>query len=395
MAEEPFFIEINCQQKNHEGERICGDVFLMERIKEENRIIAVLSDGMGHGVKANILATLTATMALNFTKEHKDFHTIAEIIMNTLPVCSVRQISYSTFTIVDIEMNGKVSILEYDNPGAVIFRGKKPIYPEWQCVILESEKNKGKELRVCTFEPEKGDRIIFCSDGVLQSGLGSKKFPFGWGMDNLTHFIEDSLQKAPFISAQKLSRKVLNMAIGNDNYKPKDDTSCASIYFREPRKLLIVTGPPYEKHKDIELAMAVHHFQGKKIVCGATTAEIVARELGLEIRDSFEFVDKDLPPISFINGISLVTEGILTLGKVTNILIDYNSNYMLSRGPADQIVELILESDEIHMIIGTRINIAHQDPTLPVELEIRRTVVKRIARLLEDKFLKEVTVEFI
>jgi hypothetical protein len=214
-------------------------------------------------------------------------------------------------------------------------------------------------------------------------------------MDNLTHFIEDSLQKAPFISAQKLSRKVLNMAIGNDNYKPKDDTSCASIYFREPRKLLIVTGPPYEKHKDIELAMAVHHFQGKKIVCGATTAEIVARELGLEIRDSFEFVDKDLPPVSFINGINLVTEGILTLGKVTNILIDYNSNYLLGRGPADQIVELILESDEIHMIIGTRINIAHQDPTLPVELEIRRTVVKRIARLLEDKFLKEVTVEFI
>src|SRR3989339_273744 len=395
MMNQPFYIEVNCQQKNHEDERICGDVFLSERVKEENRIVTVLSDGMGHGVKANILATLTATMALNFTREHKDFNTIAEIIMNTLPVCSVRKISYSTFTIVDIEMDGKVSILEYDNPPATIYRDNRNFDPEWQCIILDSEKNKGKELRCCTFYPEKGDRIVFCSDGVVQSGLGSKRYPFGWGNEGLMAFVEETISKMPFISARQLAKKVLNTAIGNDNYHPKDDTSCASIYFREPRKLLIVTGPPYEKNKDNDLAMAVHKFEGKKIVCGATTAEVVARELGLEIRDSFEFLDNDLPPISYINGINLVTEGILTLGKVTEILRNYDSNYSLGHGPADQIVELILQSDEIHIIVGTRINIAHQDPTLPVELEIRRTVVKRIVRLLEEKFLKEVTMEYI
>jgi hypothetical protein len=392
---QPFYIEVNCQQKNHEDERICGDVFLSERVKEENRIVAVLSDGMGHGVKANILATLTATMALNFTREHKDFHTIAEIIMKTLPVCSVRKISYSTFTIIDIEIDGKVSILEYDNPPASIFRNNKPYEPEWQCIILESEENRGKELRSCTFYPEKGDRIVFCSDGVAQSGLGSRKLPFGWGSDRMNQFISETLEKKPFISARQLAKKVINVAVSNDNYHPKDDTSCASFYFREPRKLLIVTGPPYEKKKDIELAMAVHKYQGKKIICGATTAEVIARELGLEIRDSFEFIDNDLPPISYINGINLVTEGILTLGKVTEMLREHDSNSVLGHGPADQIVDLILQSDEIHIIIGTRINIAHQDPTLPVELEIRRTVVKRIVRILEEKFLKEVTMEYI
>lgn len=390
-----FYIELNCQQKNHDGERICGDVFLSKRIKEEKRIVAVLSDGMGHGVKANILATLTATMALNFTKEHKDFNTIAEIIMNTLPVCSVRQISYSTFTIIDIEMDGKVSILEYDNPQTIILRGHNEFEPEWKCIILDSEKNRGKELRSCTFYPEKGDRIIFCSDGVVQSGLGTKRYPFGWGNKNLVHFITDTLEKNPYISARKLAKNVINIAVGNDNYKPKDDTSCGSVYFREPRKLLLVTGPPYEKKKDIDLAMSVYKYNGKKIICGATTAEIVARELGLEIRDSMEFLDPELPPISFIDGINLVTEGILTLGKVAELLRNYDSNFVAGRGPADQIVELILKSDEIHLIIGTRINIAHQDPTLPIELEIRRTLVKRIARLLEEKFLKEVSVEFI
>lgn len=390
-----FYIEVNCQQKNHDGERICGDVFLSERIKEENRIVAVLSDGMGHGVKANILATLTATMALNFTREHKDFNTIAEIIMNTLPVCSVRKISYSTFTIVDIEMDGKVSILEYDNPQTTIYRDNRFYEPEWKCIILDSEKNRGKELRSCTFYPEKGDRIVFCSDGIVQSGLGSKRYPFGWGNDNLTQFITDTLKQKPYISARKLAKTALNVAVSNDNYKPKDDTSCATVYFREPRKLLIVTGPPYEKKKDIDLAMAVHKFEGKKILCGATTAEVVARELGLEIRDSMEFLDNDLPPISYIEGINLVTEGILTLTKVTEILREHDHNYVPGRGPADQIVELILKSDEINIIIGTRINIAHQDPTLPVELEIRRTVVKRIVRILEEKFLKEVSTDFI
>jgi len=118
--EREFFIEVNSQQRNHHGERICGDVFLSENVREESRIITVLSDGMGHGVKANILATLTSTMALNFTKEHKEPDRIAEIIMNTLPVCSERKISYATFSIVDLESDGRANILEYDNPRCII-----------------------------------------------------------------------------------------------------------------------------------------------------------------------------------------------------------------------------------------------------------------------------------
>lgn len=393
--ENTFYIEVDCQQKNHEGERICGDVFLSERIKSEGRTIVVLSDGMGHGIKANMLATLTATMALNFTKEHKDVNRIAEIIMNTLPVCSQRKISYSTFTIVDIESDGRTTILEYDNPNALIFRDGKKFDPEWKCIILQSEKNAGKELRSCTFDAQIEDRIIFCSDGISQSGLGSDKYPFGFGVDNIEAFVKRLITNDPKISAYKLSGKVVSIAYQNDGYHAKDDTSCASIYFREPRKLLICTGPPYEESRDKILADAVRNFDGRKILCGATTGDIIARELNLKITDSFEFDDPDLPPISYMPGIDLVTEGILTLSKVSEILKVYNNNYQLGKGPADQIVKLIKDSDEIQFIIGTRINIAHQDPNLPVELEIRRTVVKRIAKTLEQKFLKEVSLKFI
>lgn len=390
-----FYIEVNSQQRNHDGERICGDVFLYRYIKEEDRVIAVLSDGMGHGVKANILATLTSTMAMNFTIEHKEVDTIAEIIMNTLPVCSERKISYSTFTIVDIESSGKTNILEYDNPATIILRGSQIFDPSWKQVILNKGKNAGKMLNTCSFISSKEDRIILCSDGVAQSGMGSESFPFGWGRDEVAAYASSLVKGEASISAKTLSGKIVTMAHKNDSYKAKDDISCAIIYFRDPRKLLICSGPPYEKEKDRDLSEKVKNYPGKVILCGGTTADIVARELNKTIIDELIFEDPELPPESFIDGIDLVTEGILTLQKVNEILKSYNNSVRLGKGPADKIVRLIMESDEIHFIIGTRINIAHQDPTLPVELEIRRTVIKRIARLLEEKWLKKVSFEYI
>jgi hypothetical protein len=390
-----FYIEVNSQQRNHDEERICGDVFLYRYIREEERVIAVLSDGMGHGVKANILATLTATMALNFTREHKEVDRIAEIIMNTLPVCSDRKISYSTFTIVDIENSGKANILEYDNPSAIILRGNKELDIQWKKVVLDKGKNSGKVLRTCTFMPEKEDRIIFCSDGVSQSGMGSESLPFGWERDSIAVYASQLVTSESSISAVMLAGKIVTMAHKNDAYKAKDDISCAIIYFREPRKLMICTGPPFEKEKDKELAAKVSGYKGKVILCGGTTADIVARELNRSIVDELIFEDPELPPESFLEGIDLVTEGILTLQKVNEILKTYNNSIRLGKGPADKIVKMLMESDEIHFIIGTRINIAHQDPNLPVELEIRRTVVKRIARLLEEKWLKKVSFEYI
>ena len=390
-----FYIEVACEQRSYGQERICGDVFLSRKVKEESRTIAVLSDGMGHGVKANVLATLTATMAVNFTMEHKAPDRIADIIMNTLPVCSERHMSYSTFTIVDIEHDGMTTILEYDNPRSIILRENKPFDPGWKTVVIESDRNAGKEIHSCRFQPLIEDRIICCSDGISQSGLGSDKYPLGWGGDRVREYAIQLVGNSPKISASKLSEKLVNMAYRNDGFHSRDDTSCAAVYFREPRKLLIVTGPPYEKENDPELGKAVSSFKGKKVICGATTADIIARELELEIEDSLVFDDPELPPVSHMEGIDLVTEGILTITKVTRILKEFSPSYTPGKGPADRIVKLVRKSDEIHFIIGTRINVAHQDPNLPVELEMRRTVVRRMAHLLEDKFLKEVTIRYI
>jgi len=389
-----FYIEINCQQKNHTEERVCGDVFLSKRIKEEGRFIIVLSDGLGHGIKANLLAILTSTLAANFTEERQSISRIADTIMNTLPVDEVKQLNYSTFTIIEIDGEGEIKILEFENPGTLIFRGGRLYEPIWNGIVIESAKNNGREVLSTSFIPQKEDRIVFCTDGVVQSGLGSELYPTGWGQDNFKDFVLESISEEHDISAVKLAGRVINKANLNDQFFPKDDMSCAVVYFREPRKLMICTGPPQNEEDDKEYAAILEAFSGKKIICGATTSDIIAREWKKEITDSNIITDPELPPVSHMEGTELITEGILTLSKVNEILKAYNQSTKMGKGPADEIVKLILDSDEIHFLSGTKINVAHQDPTLPMDLELRRTVVHRITRVLEEKFLKEVSMRF-
>jgi hypothetical protein len=391
---EQYYIEVGVNQRNHDRERICGDMFLSEKLKDEQRVISVLTDGMGHGIKANVLATLTAKMAMNFTKDKKEFNRIAEVILNTLPVCSERKISYATFSIVDIQIGGNTRILEYGNPQTIVIRDEKILNLEWHSVITTSEKVRHDELAMCEFTQQKGDRILMFSDGVTQSGLGSKKYPLGFGHENLEQFILDLMHNDKRISAQNLARKIVNIAHLNDNYKAKDDTSCACIYLRTPRKLMLSTGPPVDKAKDSYVADLVKNFDGKKIVSGSTTAELLSREWLEPVIDEPAHYP-GFPPTSRMKGADLVTEGVITLNAVAEILDGYKPTYVLSQTPPDRIIKMLLESDEITILMGAKLNKSHLDPTLPTQFELRRTVVKRLIGLLETKFLKDVNVIYI
>jgi len=392
-----YHAEVGYFQMNHEGEKICGDVFLSKRIPEENRVLCVLSDGMGHGVRANVLATLTATISLNFSMEHKDANALAGIIMKALPVCSERKISYATFTIIDISIEGDtVSILEYDNPQTFILRGSRIYEPQWTHVKYEGDVKDKRvmDLKKCSFVPQIEDRIVFCSDGITQSGLG-KGMTMGWGRNGLIQFVREVIEKTPTISAAGLAERVVKRAAANDLHTPKDDLTCGVVYFRQPRKALICTGPPFNPEKDNEFANILKNFNGKKIVSGATTTEIIARELGRPVTIE-ERTDPALPPSSKMKGIDLVTEGVLTLSKATYMLnnVNINSNTQFGKGPADQICKLLLDTDEIYILVGTKINESHHDPTLPVEIEIRKTLIQRLTKVLSEKFMKVVVVKY-
>ena len=390
-----YHVEVGNYQTFHDGERICGDVFISKRIPEENRVLAVLSDGMGSGVKANVLATLTATIALNLSQEHKKAKTIAEIIMKALPVCSERNISYATYTIIDISIDtNEVSILEYDNPQTIIMRGNRVFEPNWDQIDVDAGSDKRLlDLKVATFEPQLEDRIVFCSDGITQSGLGMGLVA-GWGRNNLREEVKLLISNNRTISATELAEKIVKKAASNDLHVPKDDLTCAVVYFREPRRTMICTGPPVQPEKDPQFAEKLRGFAGKKIISGATTTEIISRELKRSVVDE-PIVDHTLPPTSKMEGIDLITEGVLTLSKVVYLLANViNPNYQYGKGPADRICELLLGSDEIHILVGTKINENNIDLTQPVEFEIRKNLIQRLAKILMDKYLKVVYMEF-
>jgi len=391
-----YHVEIDVQQKKPKGEIACGDVFQSNITKEEGRTILVMSDGIGHGIKASVLATLTTTMALKYTKLHTKPEVAASIIMNALPKSSDGKENYATFTIIELEPDGKVRIINYDNPPVLIIRNGNLFQPKEYELKIRGEENLGKLLRCREFNAYKEDRIIFMSDGIPQSGLGNDRHPMGWGMEKIEEFILNQIDRMRNISATKLSRKIINQAVMNDNFSVKDDATCGVIYFREPRKFMLITGPPFYKIKDYDFVGRIQGFEGKKIICGGTTAEIIARELNLEVK--IQHVIKDihsLPPAASMKGFEMITEGILTLGKVEEILEDYNSDTKLEDSPAEQVVKLLLQHDSIDIIVGTRINWAHQDPEQPLELELRKFVVKRIVKILIYKFFKKVKVEYI
>ncbi len=390
-----YHFDVDIQQKMPLGQIVCGDVFYTRRIKEEGRVILVLSDGIGHGVKANVLATLTASMALNYSSLHTKPDIAAHIFMRALPRSRDGKESYATFTIIEIEVDGMVRIVNYDNPPTLIFRNGDFFAPREIEVNIRGAENVGKILRIREFKPIKGDRIIFMTDGVVQSGLGGKRYPMGWGLDQVREFVQNQIARENEISATRLSKKILNQAAMNDLFELKDDTSCGIIHFRQPREFMLITGPPFYKIKDFEFVKRITEFPGKKIICGGTTAEIVARELDLEVQIQHRYYEAAIPPVADMEGFEMVTEGILTMGKVEEILESYTSDTRLGNSPPEEVVKLLMEHDIIHIIVGTRINWAHQDPDQSMDLEIRKVVVKRIVRLLEERFLKNIVVELV
>lgn len=391
--QESFFADLGYSQCCKDGEEICGDAFKFRKSADDERVIAVLSDGLGSGVKANILASMTASMALKFAAESEDniIHS-AEIMMSALPICQVRKISYATFTIVNVGLHGSVRIIEMGNPAFLFYHGNE--LREVPFRELESKRWENRRMKIYHFDMSVNSRVIFFSDGISQAGMGSEKLPLGWRENGCAEFVTGVLADRPDISSHEISELVLREAKRKEpGLVNKDDMTCASLYLRHPREMLLFTGPPYDPKHDSECAQAIANFHGDTVISGGTSAEIVARELKRELKMDLKNVSPDMPPQSFMEGVSLVTEGIFTLSRTAQYLENFDGVHRPD--PAGRLTEIMLRNDIINVLVGTRINEAHQDPNLPLDLEFRRNIVTRIAKILETNFLKKVNIRYV
>lgn len=394
-----IYVDVDYYASSKYGEQISGDVFLISRNREKHQIVCTLSDGLGSGVKANVLASLTAHMAHKMSFSPIDLVHSAEILMNTLPPCKERNISYSTFTIADIRFtnvsDNYVRLVEYDNPKALLFREDRQTSIIRSVLELNRKQAFKKEI-VTEADIVLGlnDRIVIFTDGVSQAGLSEKR-PMGFTSEGIAKFVKSQIQTNRDISSRALAKSIIQQALSLENNMAKDDMTVFVIHSRKPRCTLVVTGPPYTEDGDELLCKKIKEFDGKCIIAGGTTSKIVSRVLSRPLKVDMSSFSKDIPPSSTMEGIDLVTEGMITLNAVAKVLEEKQSITSLEDNAVKRFARLLLDSDRVHFVVGTKINEAYQDPSLPMELGIRRTVVNRIRQALEQNFIKETTLEYL
>lgn len=387
-------VDVAYKSLNKFTEILCGDKVEILKTKDSN--IVILADGMGSGVKANILSTLTSkilgTMFLNGATLEECVATIVE----TLPVCQVRQVAYSTFSILQVFHNGEAYLVEFDNPGCIFIRdGRLVPIPQ---NIREIEGKKINEFR---FQVKRGDALILMSDGTIHAGVG-QLLNFGWTWEDIAAYAVK--QYAKTISAVRLATAICHACDELYMFRPGDDTTVAVMRIIDSKPVHLMTGPASCKEDDE--AMVAEFMSGesvKRIVCGGTSANIVSRVLGRRLDVSLDYADPDIPPIAYIDGIELVTEGVLTLNRVVQLLKRYVKNEAVAEGffeELDQpnggsmVAKMIIEDcTELHLYVGRAINSAYQNPGLPFDLGIRQNLVEQLKNTVEEMG-KPVTVTY-
>ena len=370
-------LETGCTSLNHYGEELCGDNVACTVNGDYTTL--VLADGLGSGVKANILSTLTSKILCTMAANEIDIYECVETIIQTLPVCAERGVAYSTFSIIHVNKEGKGELFEFDNPEAIYYHNGK-------CQNFEREELNvcGKRVYRSELNLEENDIIIVMSDGTIHAGIGMI-INFGWERPQIMEHLDNNIK--PEMSARAVA--CMLAAACNDLYadKPGDDTTVAAVRIRQRLDVNIMVGPPVDKEKD---DYYIKHFlegHSKKIVCGGTSSTIVARYLKTELKTSFDFPDKEVPPIGYIKGIDLTTEGVLTLRKLLQLsekyvsIDDLTPKTFTKQDGASRLADFLFEkATHITFFVGQSVNVAHQG--LPIDTTMKLKLVEKITENL-------------
>ncbi len=383
--------DIGYKSVNHYGEELCGDhVDVVEQ--DENSQVIVLADGLGSGVKASILSTLTSKIISTMMAEGLPIEECVSTIAATLPVCSVRGVAYSTFTIIHLKNNDIAEVIQYDNPQVIVIRNEQNYdYPKTEMNI------GGKKIYKSIIKLQENDIFVAMSDGCPHAGIGMS-YNFGWKREDIISFIE-TLAPVGY-TAKTLSTIIVDECFKLYGGKPGDDATACVVRVRKREPMNILFGPPSNRDDADRMMSLFFSKEGKHIICGGTTSSIAAKYLNKPIKASLNFEKADVPPIAEIEGVDLVTEGVITVNKVLEYAKDYlgeNEHYehwSIKRDGASLISRLLFEeATDINFYVGRAINPAHQNPDLPINFSIKMNLVEELSTCLK-KMGKRIKVSY-
>ena len=365
-----LYSDIGYVSINHVGEMLCGDNVTVTDLGEGSYVV-VLADGLGSGVKANILSTLTSTMLSKMVGNGISIEQCVETIIATLPVCKDRGVAYSTFSVISIKNNREIKVYNYDNPSPFIVRDHKAILPEY--IVNEIY---GKRIERYDFTAMEGDCIFMMSDGVKNAGAG-EILNYGWELPEIMKFMEETVMDDS--CAKVLATTLIDRCNALYASKPGDDVTCACVRIKERKQVNLMMGPSTKPEDDEKMVSLFMSKKGKHIVCGGTTAKIVARCLGKEIINENNEMDTDIPPMSRIEGVDLVTEGMITMNRVLEYgknfagqNDDYFNWYFKTDGASRLASILFEEATDVNIFSGCAVNPAHQNnSSLSISLKMK------------------------
>lgn len=374
-------VDIGYKSINHYGEQLCGDhVDVVEQ--EDGSAVIVLADGLGSGVKASILSTLTSKIISTMMAEGLSLEDCVETIAATLPIDSQRGVAYSTFTIIHLIENETAELIQYDNPRVILIRdGENYDYPRTEMLI------GGKKIFRSSIKLRENDHFIAVSDGCPHAGIGTG-YNFGWEMKDIIAFMEP-ISLAGY-TAKTISTILVDECARLYGNKPGDDATACVVKIRKREPMNILFGPPSNRDDCDRMMSLFFSKQGKHIICGGTTSSIAAKYLGKPIKTSLHFESSDVPPTAEIEGVDLVTEGVITVNKVLTYAKDYLGDNELydkwstKKDGAALICQLLFEeATDINFYVGRAVNPAHQNPDLPINFNIKMNLVKELSKCLK------------
>ena len=383
--------DIGFRSINHIGEQLCGDhVDVVEQ--GENSTVIILADGLGSGVKASILSTLTSKIISTMMAEGLTLEDCVETIAQTLPICSVRGVAYSTFTILHLVDNREMELIQYDNPLVILLRdGKNYDYPKTEMNI------GGKKIYKSVVKLLENDIFVAMSDGCPHAGIGLA-YNFGWKREDIISFME-TIAIAGY-TAKTLSTILIDEVNKLYERKPGDDATACVVRIRRREPMNILFGPPSNRDDCNRMMSLFFSKEGKHIVCGGTTSSIAAKYLGKPIKASLNFVKSDIPPIAEIEGVDLVTEGVITINRVVEYAKDsvgenrLYEKWSFGHDGASLICRMLFEeATDINFFVGRAINPAHQNPDLPINFNIKMNLVEELSACLR-KMGKRIKVSY-
>ncbi|QAV32596.1 Stage II sporulation protein E (SpoIIE) [Fervidobacterium changbaicum] len=366
--------EIYYAQKNKAGEEVCGDTVKVK--KTEEKTVVSVSDGLGSGIKASILSTLTASMSTTMVLNDVPISEVFSSIISTLPTCKVRGISYATLATCYVNhVTGDCHIFEYDFPIVLFYR-------DGQFVELEKKEHKiqGRTVLESSIQIKPDDVVFLMTDGISQAGMGTAKYPFGFGIENIKYELKNLMDNK--VDLESITNHLVRLAEALDRGSKGDDATVCAIKIRERRNLTIMVGPPEKKEHDKIVVEKLMNSEGKKVICGGTTSQIVEKILGKKVEIDFSSISEYSPPIGHMEGVDLVTEGIITLSQVFRYY--ENQDTTLGVG-AQKLIDLLEESDIITFLVGRAINPAHQNPLFSHDISLKFRIIHDIAAILQQR----------